>query len=556
MMVADAKTKSARRQIRELREQQELAYLKRANARRMQEDTMDQWLGPYLELIQRETRDWAPIGVLGRQSRKGGKDFPVFRNEIDLRLLRSAARIICATNIYAIGLLEGLTSYVIGCGFTYKGVADNDKYPGMAEGIQTRVDKFLNRNQFGGNDTADMAFADADYDAGEQPSFEEELFKRWRVDGEAIALSTYNPDGTTDVRFIEPDQLVQPPGRQFVDCPAYVGDTNGGDFNQWGFGIYTLPEDTQNPLAYYIQWGDSSSQGKIYYPNEVTFIRANSWRTVKRGVTDFCFDVADTFRLGTLLRGNIGEGAAQRATIVGVTQNPVGTKAEIQGYNDADGDYTRERFGSNSGTFDWVKRYTAGRWEDMTGGKEYVQGPGAGNDQYHLMVLQGILRAAAVRWNATEWLTSGDSSQNSFANSLTANSQFVIGTKRAQKTPRFACGKIVLRAVLHAIKTAGKLECEYVRDGVTMTATYSLQDVIRGGSINVEVPKPDAADPYKDAQMYDILLNHKIVDPATVSSKLGYDPETVSKGWAKFRDENPGVDPPLQLPMGDAFNGR
>ena len=55
--------------------------------------------------------------------RRHGRNFPLFQTESELAILRMRSRIQAQTNAYAIGLVDGLTGYVIGGGYTYEAVA-------------------------------------------------------------------------------------------------------------------------------------------------------------------------------------------------------------------------------------------------------------------------------------------------------------------------------------------------------------------------------------------------------------------------------------------------
>lgn len=533
-------SRERRRKIRELREAAELRQLEYLDRRVQLQEHFNggDWLGDYLEIL-RDRTGWERTGAVGKNSRRQGKNFPLFQSEHELNILRQPARIVTATNPYAIGLVNTLTGYVIGTGFTYQAtIKHEERYPGMVDGLQRIIDEFLIRNQWGGNDNGEMRLADAYSDQGEQPSMEQEAHRRVTIDGEWICISTFNADGTTDCRVAEPEQLTEPVGTDFI---------NDLD-SDWKFGIKTPRNDAQRVMGYYLQWGDAPSEGREYTTNEVTHVRNNSWRTVKRGLTDFCFDTVDTFELANKLRGCAGEGAAQRESIVGVRQNPTGTRAEIGTFNDSQADYIRTRNNEFGGTPEYVRKYTRGTWEDLTGGKEYVDGPSNRNTADHLMVLQALLRAAAVRWGGTEWLTSGDSSNNSFASSLTANSQFVISVKLRQQCLRIPFGKIVVRALRHYLETHGKLTCKVRDDNGERTVEYPAELVLAVASVSITCPKAEAADPFQEAQKYEIECRNGANDPITWAQKIGNDPDMIQRNREKWREANPDMSSPLQLP--------
>ena len=142
--------------------------------------------------------------------RRDGKNFPIFSNEQELSTLRMQARILCSTNSYAIGLLEGLTSYILGTGCTYRAISRHKERAAPEEllaAVQDVIDGQLERNQWFG---------------GEQPGLEVEYFWRTLEDGESFLVSYRDQDGDTSFRFAEPEQVTQP---------------MGGDYREWSFGV-------------------------------------------------------------------------------------------------------------------------------------------------------------------------------------------------------------------------------------------------------------------------------------------------------------------------------
>lgn len=548
------KLNETRQRLQLLRDQRQLRFMEQQEKRaKLMESWPFDWVSPYLELVTRYGREWAPLGVPGKDARRHGRMFPLHRTEEELRLIREPARVLFSTVPYAIGLLEGLTSYVVGTGYTYTATVKNaENYPGLVEAAQDVIDKFLLRNQWGGNDSGEVRLCNASMDTCEQPSMEEEAFKRLVIDGEVILAVFYNDDGTADIRVVEPDQLTMPPpGIEFeIDGVKY---TTTSDFDEWGYGIFTDPDDAQKPLAYYVQWGATKNDGDVYGPDRIVHLRSNAPRTVKRGHSDAAFDVLDAFQQANLLRGNLGEGAAQQAAIVGVRQHQQGTGDEIQSYNDSLAD--EERTDAVSGNTDRVTRMKRGIWEDIGAGMDYVNGPGANNASAHALVLQALLRAVSVRWCGTEWLASGDSSNNNYASSLVANSQFVVAIKRRQKTLRGAFGMLVARALLHYVRTKNGLTVTVMENGKRVTKVYSVEAVEMLVSIAVTVPSPESSDPLQQAQRMAVEKQNGVLSVPTWQVKVGYDPDTEQKNIDKWNELNPNMGgTPLGLP-GDLPGG-
>jgi len=526
--------RETRARLRLLRDQASLREAEQLERRaKLRESYAFDWVSPYLELINRTNDGFVPLGIGGRYSRKHGKYFPLFRTEAELRLLREPARIVTATNPYAIGLLEGVCGYVVGTGYTYtvQIEGNEDDYPGLVKALQKIVDEYLERNGFGGNDDGTVRLSQVEADRGEQPGLEEEAFRRVSVDGEFFNVTTHNDDGTTDERVVEPDQVTIPPGK---------------DDREWGFGIHTELWDAQKPLAYWVQWGEAPTDGEEYGPPRMTHIRANSWRTVKRGLTDWCFDTLDTVQLANLLRGNLGETGAQQASIVGVRQYVAGTRDQISSFNDSLADEIR--LDAATGQQYSSERRRRGTWEDIPEGFGYVPGPIAQSTPIHLQVLQALLRGAAVRWNATEWLASGDSSNNAYASSLTANNQFVVSVKRRQKLLRGAFGMMVARALMHAVKIAGGVKG-------TEGITYSPELIQAVVSLAVSCPSPESVDPLAQAQRFDLECTKGVRSIQTWQADVGLDSDKEQANRDKFKELNPDFGTPLAVPPFGADKG-
>ena len=138
------------------------------------------WVTPYADLLDRFRSASDPIlaGPSSAWQRRQGRNYPIYQTEQELNLLRAPARLLVATSGYAQGLLSGLTSYVIGSGYTYrvaKKTRESEAPDELVREVQRVVDDFLRRNQWYG---------------GEQPGMEEELFERSVEDGEFALVDT------------------------------------------------------------------------------------------------------------------------------------------------------------------------------------------------------------------------------------------------------------------------------------------------------------------------------------------------------------------------------
>jgi hypothetical protein len=466
------------------------AHLERS--RRLVESQYD-WVGPYADMIEKYRREPFLAGPTARRDRQG-RNYPIYQTEAELALLRAPSRVLCATNTYAIGLIEGITSYVLGNGLTYRAAAKVESAPPeLVAACQAEIDAFLVREQWYG---------------GEQPSMEEELLWRECEDGESILAHYCDEEGQTTCRTVEPEQLTSPD----------KGDT------RWSFGIYTTSDDVQKHLKYWVQWGDSVTDGREMDPDDIVHVRRNVKRSSKRGVPDFCFDMLDALQLGGRLRINMSDAAAQQAAIVGVRQHAGASKQDVEEFIKANEDFESAGPGVtiSSGKRETNNYLRRGHWEDIDDGQMYVGGPLATNGMVHLEILQACLRGAAVRWNAPEWLVSGLHDTSSFASSLTAESPFTRRIIRCQRT--------VCEARRRTMLTVVRNRCKH-RRLIALGRAWSWQEVERMVDILAEAPSPEVRDALAEAQTAAIEI------PLGVDSRQRYT-QAHGRDWDQVQQDN------------------
>ena len=97
--------------------------------------------------------------------RKAGKNYPVIRNETDLRTARAFSRFLADTNPLCIGFLDHITNFVVGTGFKWtvglKGAAGNspqEKADPAVQACQAVLDEFRALNGWG--DQHEITFGD------------------------------------------------------------------------------------------------------------------------------------------------------------------------------------------------------------------------------------------------------------------------------------------------------------------------------------------------------------------------------------------------------------
>jgi len=506
-----------RRQLREQRaanalivEQMKGNRLKRAKDR--MEATYD-WVTPYVDLVDRARKDPAFAGPAGAWMRRYGRNYPIYQTEQELGAYRAGARVLLATNSYAIGLQEGLCSYVIGQGFTYRSTAKpTTKVPdGLVDACQSAIDEFMQREQWYG---------------GEQPGLEEELFNRSCEDGEWFLDHTCDESGYTTVRTVEPEQVTKPPD---------------GDPLDYSFGVRTARNDVQKPLGYFVFWGDNPSEGEEIRPDDLIHLRRNVKRSMKRGMTDYCFDMYDSLELSSRLRTNMTDAAAQQAAIVGVREHATASKDDIQAFVDGEADFTAAdgRGASATGAQVPNRYYDRGRWEDVAEGLKYVPGPIAGNAPIHIQILQACLRGACVKWNAFEWLGSADASNNSYANALSAESPFSRRVIRVQRPCREAHKRTML-IVLRNRAEAGTL--------IAAGRAWSWDEVQALIEVQVEAPSPVVRNKLEETQRAAIEIPLSVDSRQRYCQEQGRDYDQIAQDNEEFMDETGGTGGILPIP--------
>jgi len=494
--------------------QTRLARVAAVEARRTQllESISANWLPQYADYLDRlQSRDAQFTGPTARWQRRRGQNYPIFQTEQELALLRAPSRLLVTTNSYAIGLMEGLTSYVIGTGYTYRVAAKTDAIAsqlpeGLIDACQHVVDEFLEIN---------------DWHGGEETSLEEDLFARSVGDGD-VGLAHYaQGDGTTQVRVVDADQVTMP-----ADA----------DPREYSFGVYADPKDLQKPLAFWAQFGDSPDDGEEFSPHEFTFIKRNCPRGIKRGIPDFSFDTADALRLAGVLRENLTEGAAIQAATVGVRQHSTGTQEEISRFVDDEKDFDEPTI---TGATVPSRKARVG-FEDIPKGLQYVPGPGAGNAQAHIAVMEACLRGGGVRWNAPEWLATGTGSAINYASSLTTESPFVRTVLRRQKSYR----ECFRRPVLFALEWAAK--CGRVRDA--NGNVWSWEALSRVIDVQCEAPSPETRNLLEDAQRAQIEIPLGVDSRQQYAQRHDRDWDRIVADNREHLAENGRDGPPLPLP--------
>ncbi len=156
-----------------------------------------------------------------RNDRDEGRNYPFFRSEPELAVIRGAARLLVGASPIAGGILTSLTNYVIGNGFSYVVTPRKPEARELAAAANEIIDDFLRDNDWPGD-------------------LDRELFQRSRVDGEYFLGLWHVGGGRVQARAIEPDQVTQPSNPQGLE--EWLGARADRPGN-WAFGVYSDEDD-------------------------------------------------------------------------------------------------------------------------------------------------------------------------------------------------------------------------------------------------------------------------------------------------------------------------
>jgi hypothetical protein len=522
--------RAAKRQNRELREQRLASRI--AGANRLLEGAGG-WEQDIYAMLDRFSswqadfggQQFAGIGYGGFAStlndRRYGKDFPIYQTEVDLQVMRFASRLLLATNGYAIGMLEGITSYVIADGFTQE-VKERQGHqdevdPALLDKLNSVLDAFRDQN---------------DWHGGEQPGLEEEIFQRGEEDGEIVLCLYEDADGCCYVNTVEPEQLTASGGPQTMD---------------WLFGVLQSPNN-QRPEAYWLRGMQTDEAGESYSPEQIVHYKNNVKRQMKRGIPSFSFGVADTLRLADNLRGQLGRGAGKQAGIAGIRQWDNATATQVQGFKAAFESYGQTTL---QGTPAPRGGPTDVAFEDVPKGMTWVAPPNASNAPAHVQILQACLRGATARWNAPEWIGSGDAGNNGFAGALVVDAPFTKRVIRVQRRQE----AIQKRIFTWALET----RCERQRvitavrpDGTVVSKPW--EELRRLVEVVVTAPSVEVRNKLEEAQANQIRVTGGWKSPQTVQAEENLDSERELANILEWRQETQPAGPMLPMP-GDGPGG-
>ncbi len=385
-------------------------------------------------------------------------------DEQQLAEVRSECRSLATTNEFAINGHENRISYIVGSGHTYRVVAMKDRTASeeTLRDAQAVLDGFAHANRW--------------------HQRQQEIVRRKDRDGECFLRLFCAADGSTQVRFVEPDQVVTPAARASDPSAA--------------FGIQTDPDDVETVLGYWID-------GRLVDASEIQHRRANVDANVKRGLPLF-FPVRKNLRRAEKLLRNMSVVAEIQSAIAVIRKHVAATGAGLEQFvqQQADVSVRSARTGSTS----HFRRYGPGTILDTTAGTEY-EFPAAGIDAgRYVTVLQAELRAIASRLVMPEFMLTSDASNANYSSTMVAEGPAVRMFERMQHD-MLEDDLAVLRRVLVGAVRSGRLPSRTLH-------TVDIQGI---------APTLAVRDRLRDAQADQILVRNQAMSVETLAMRHGLD---------------------------------
>ena len=419
-----------------------------------------------------------------RWRRLGGTGIPgsaaeaPYADEAQLGEVRERCRSLALTNEFAINGHENRINFIVGSGHTYRVAAKKNRAASqeLLADVQAVLDDFIRTNQW--------------------HKRQQEIVHRKDRDGECFLRLFVAADGTTRVRFVEPDQVATP--------PEQAGDPAAS------LGVQTDPHDVETVLAYWID-------GRPVEAAEIQHRKLGVDANVKRGLPLF-YPVQKNLRRAEKLLRNMSVVAEIQSAIALIRKHVAATGAGLEQFvqDQADLSVTSQSTGRTS----HFTRYAPGTILDAMAGTEY-EFPAAGIDASRFVtILQAELRAIASRLVMPEFMLTSDASNANYASTMVAEGPAVRMFERLQHDMLEDDVELLWRVVRNAVE-AGRLPADAL------------------GSVHVRGIAPTLAvrDRLRDAQADQILLRNGAMSAQTMAMRHGLDPEQEQQLIGRLGDD-------------------
>jgi len=406
---------------------------------------------------------------LGGEGAAGGTLGTGIADETQLAEVRAQCRVLAVTNEFAINGHENRVSYIVGPGHKYRAapkpaVRADRAAAELAREVQAVLDGFIRTNRWHAR--------------------QQEIVRRRDRDGECFLRFFPDEDGTTRVRFVEPEQVAAPPER--------AGDPAAR------FGVQTDPDDVETVIGYWID-------GRLVDAAEVQHRKLGVDANVKRGLPLY-YPVRKNLRRAEKLLRNMSVLAEIQSAIALIRKHVSATAAGLEQFvrNQADLSVTSQRTGQTS----HFRRFAPGTILDAVAGTEYEFPAAAIDAGRYVVVLQAELRAIASRLVMPEFMLTSDASNANYSSTMVAEGPAVKLFERLQHE-MIEDDLDVMRRVLQSAADAGRLNPEALTavDLRAIPPTLAVRDRLR------------------DAQADQILLRNGAMTAETMALRHGLEPE-------------------------------
>jgi len=430
---------------------------------------------------------FAPIA--NTSDRNNGLNFPYVYSLADQLTYIANSRYIAQTNPYAVGILNGLSSYVLGAGgITYTVSSDDDDLTKLVDEL---LQTWWMKNNF---DTLQV-----------------ELYQRGIVDGEYFLRKFPQKDGFLKLRTIEPEHIQIPPDHDILAA---------------SMGVVCEPDDPQTVLGYgvYMYRGSKeASTVEFVDADEIIHDKKGVTAAMKRGLPCFIFDTGLAFMNAAKLARNITTLSTIQSSVAFIRQHAAATQSQVQDFIDSQNTNAAPPYPqwAASSAFSGNGFYAAGTILDMPKALEYKDPPSAGNVGSYIEALNMCLRECGRRWNAPEWLISGKGDSINFASSLTTESPFLRSVLKEQKDFKETVQKI-MTAVIQNFAVADLIPINYKQ--------YNLK-------VELVAPSVETREYLKESQLNKTYLEMGIKSPQTIAAEIGVDWRKEQENFASLREQ-------------------
>lgn len=474
-------------------------------------DMMHNFVHPAERYYDYETDSmWAPVGSTEKE--RGGKTASAFiSNEADLQKMRNQCSRLANSNEFAQNALSNRVAFTVGTGLQHSvlplksddGEEENEqlkkKKKEYAHAAQKVINDFIKANNWG--------------------EYEQEFVLREDRDGEWFLRRYPQPDGTLEVRVIEPAEVFTPEDRK--------------DDEDVSMGVESKTEDEQKVIAYWVNNERVEKTEIIHRKGEVD-------RNAPRGISKL-WSVRDNFKRAGKLQRNMSSVATVQAALVAVRKFKNTSAKQAQDFLDKRSNirHVPNHVGTgNLGNTSFnpdvqrVDKWKEGTILNMPMGQDLDLNVKGLDASRFIAILQSELRAIAARFVMPEFMLTSDASNASYASTMVAETPAVRQFQKQQAVYILRMQKVMTWAI-EAAQAVGLLP-EDLFDFVCLETT---------------APSLVVRDEKKEAEANEIKKNNGVLSVQTWCAKEGLDYEQQQRNIQEHAELQGGFQgQPLPLP--------